>query len=521
MRPLARLILLSVATGLLMAISFPSGPPLPRAVWGGVWPAGWICLAPLLVAAARARRGWDAAACGFVSGGIAFGIILWWIDPFLIRWARLSAPEASAVFILLVFYLALYPAIFAWCVRRWTARWGSTATLILAPAAWTALEMARGRLLTGFPWCLLGYSQHATLPAIQIADLMGVHGVSFMLACASALAASVPLRASRGAQLALAGLVIACLGYGVWRLDSLPRVEADLPVALIQANVAQEDKWEPQERDRIEAAHFEMTRRAAEGGASLIVWSESSVPISITAHPDYAGRLEALARETGADIVVGSVAYEARGKDPIPFNSAFLVRADRGIVGRYDKLHLVPFGEYVPLKRFLFFLEPLVEEASDFHPGARVTVLAGRGPVLGILICYEAIFPDLARRLVASGASLLITITNDSWYGDTAMPRQHLAQAVLRAVEERRFLLRCAGTGISAIIEPSGRVAARTELDRRTILQGKVAALEGSTLYAAAGDWFAAACVIVTALAFMLAGRTRAKSRFPGGDDVP
>src|SRR2546426_2956331 len=168
-----------------MALSFPIGPPLPIPNPDGWWPAGWVCLAPLMLAASRARRSREAAAMGLVSGFISFAMILAWLFPFLIRWARLSAPEAAAVGCLLILYVSAYVACFAACVNVWSRRWGSATAFLLSPAAWTGLELGRGVLLTGFPWCLLGYSQLPVTSSIQVADIAGVYGVSFVLAAAS------------------------------------------------------------------------------------------------------------------------------------------------------------------------------------------------------------------------------------------------------------------------------------------------------------------------------------------------
>lgn len=510
-----RLVALSIAAGLLTALSFPLGPPLPVPNGDGWWLAGWVCLAPLMVAAVRARRWLDAAALGLITGLTAYSMILAWIFPFLIRWAKLSLLEAGAVGSLLILYVSLYSVVFSICVNIWSRRWGAAPALLLAPVAWTGLEFARGVLLTGFPWCLLGSSQQPAVAAIQVADLTGVYGVSFMLCAASALLAwamggawrigTAKGSGGRTVPAILGAVVAAGLSYGAWRQGSLPDERPSLPVALIQANVAQADKWDPEERDRIERDHVAMTREAARRGARFIVWSESSVPISITHHPEYVRRLESLARETGADLLVGTVTYGSNEGAPTPFNSAVLVTPGEGLSGRYDKLHLVPFGEYVPLKDLLFFIQPLVQEASDFQPGGDIRLLAGSVPPVGTLICYEAIFPELTRRYVRAGAALLVNITNDAWYGDTAMPRQHLLQTAVRAVESRRWVLRCANTGISAVVDPTGRISARAGFEREQILESRVAPVSGITVYAAIGDAFAICCVILTCASMMAA----------------
>lgn len=519
---------LGLLSGVLIALSFPIGAPLPVSSGGGWWPAAWICLAPLMVASSVATSAAAAGWAGFAGGLASFLLILAWIQPFLVRWAHLPAAASLGFLLLLCAYLALFASAFCLCIHMVSMRMGYRAALLIAPAAWTGLELARARLLTGFPWCLLGTSQHEFLPAIQVAELGGVYAVSFVLACSSALVAILVMAWSRRREesapvveaILLAAIVVSALVYGAWRLWTMPPAADGIEVALIQPNVEQTDKWDPAERDRIEAAHVAMTRRAVEGGAAFILWSESSVPASITQDGAYRLRVELLAGEAGADIVLGSVAVENGGDRSRAFNSAFLVRSDRGLSGRYDKMRLVPFGEYVPLRSFLTFIEPIVEGAGDFEPGVAVAPLKGALFDVGALICYEAIFPELARAWARSGADLLVAITNDAWYDDTAMPRQHLIHSVLRAVETRRYLLRCAATGISAIVGPTGRVLARSELREEAILRGRVAAMSGGTLYAATGDAFALACGIMAILVAVLSRsrRTHGAGQPPGGD---
>ncbi len=508
--------LIYLLAGALMALAFPLGPSGPGVLSTGLWICGWLCLAPLMIAAAGDGRMSGAALGGLTAGLAGFVPILCWMHPFLMRWGFLSWPEAGGVFLLLVSYIAAYSALFAIFVRIVSARWGPVIAITLSPAAWVALELGRGTLLTGFPWCLLGYSQ-ARLPlVVQIADAGGVYAVSFLLACGSAALSLLWIAwRSRGARPSMARLAarwaiapalvaVAGLTYGAWRVSG-NEPEGSLPVALVQANVAQSDKWDPAERDRIEADHVRMTREAVAQGARLVVWSESSVPASITTDLGYAARLQALARETGADLIVGTVAYEGRGGRRVPLNSAVLIGPDGPMGERYDKQHLVPFGEYVPLRGMLFFLESLTQEAGDFEPGTGGPPLPSRGAALGPLICYEAVFPELTRAWVRRGASALVNLTNDAWYGDTGMPRQHLAMAILRAVESRRWLMRCANTGISALIDPRGRVRQSARLDQTALVLGSIRPAAGLTVYAAIGDSFAIACAILAASSLALA----------------
>ncbi|HET9480429.1 MAG TPA: hypothetical protein VFP98_01610, partial [Candidatus Polarisedimenticolia bacterium] len=280
-------VLAAVAGGVLLAAAFPLGPPALPATTDGWWALGWVCLAPMMVAAARASSRRNAALAGLAAGLVAYGLVFAWILPFLSRWGMLSAPEDWGVFLPMILYLASYTSTFCLCVRTFAGRWGEPAALLLAPAAWTALELIRAKILTGFPWCLLGYSQHGIPAAIQVADLAGVYGVSFQLASSAALLACIvtrprtggTARPSRRAAAAALGIVSA-LGplYGAARLATMPAHSETIKAALVQANIPQSEKWDPREAARIELDHFAMTREAAAAGASLIVWSESAVP---------------------------------------------------------------------------------------------------------------------------------------------------------------------------------------------------------------------------------------------------
>ncbi len=516
----SRLAALALLSGLLMAFSFPLGAPLLPFQWEGMPLLGWVALSPLMLACLRASRPRGAAMCGLLAGLVFALLLLAWFYPFFIRWGMHTRPEALGVLVALSAYVSLYTGMFAWILSRIAGRFGPRMALLAAPVCWVAVELARNDLFTGFAWGLLGYSQQPVAAAIQVAQAGGVHAISFTLACASsALALWHHQRRLRGADWILVAAPALALGLGAGALALSPQGGSgeEIPAALIQANVIQADKWEPTEKVRIEADHTRLTRHAAASGARLIIWSESSVPTSLTTDPDFADRLAALAREIQADLLVGSVAYEQTGQRRDLFNSAFLVRADTGAAGRYDKQHLVPFGEYVPLRDSLSFLAPLAAEAGDFLPGTMSASLQARSARLGILICYEAVFPYLGRRRVLEGAELLVNLTNDAWYGDTAMPRQHLAMAAMRAVETGRWMLRCANTGISAVISPRGRITDQAPLGTQRALIAPVRALRGRTIYTRCGDAFAISCAILTALATGWSFR-RAHSR---GPDVP
>jgi apolipoprotein N-acyltransferase len=437
----------------------------------------------------------------------------------------------------LVAYLALFPALFALVVRRLIVVHGRTA-LAAAPAVWTATELGRAYLFTGFPWVLLGYSQATVLPIAQLASVVGVFGVSTLVAGVGAALAMVALRAEgaegqegregrrhlgRVAPLAIAvSMVLAVAVWGSLRVRSgvLTRDGEAVRIGLVQGNVAEREREDPGRKPAIFQAYLRMTRQVIRDGAQMVLWPESSIPFYFEEDQPDAARVRALARETHVPILVGSDQVDWGTKDgrrvPLKYyNSAFLVRGDGTTAGYYRKMHLVPFGEYVPLKRVFFFAAPLVEAVSDFSPGESPTLLGvqvsttpGLSHLLSVAICYEVVYPDLVRRFVSAGSELLTTITNDAWFGATSAPYQHFEQASMRAIEDGRYLVRSANTGISGIVDPYGRVLLETRIYEPAAVVGEARFLRARTLYARTGDAFAYACAALT-LALLVTPRRR------------
>jgi len=508
---------LAAAAGVLLAAAYPT---LDLGF------LAWLAPAPLVVLAITSPSRGRAALEGFLFGLVFQGVIFTWWFHLLRDFGQLSVPEAGAVFLLLAAYLGSYAALFAAALSRTAARFGAGPALAAAPAIWCATELARSRLLTGVPWALLGDSQHAHPLFIQVADLGGVLAAGVVVASGASFLSWGWLRLRRrgvgaeappgpAAGILLAAVPLLAAGYGAVRLSQQPASAGSLKVGLVQGNVAQAEKWAPEARNRILSAHLEATREAAGEGAALVVWPESSVPLPLTSDPTYRTLLQETARRLGIDLLVGSVHFEREpGQEPRVFNSAFLLsgEADPLPPQRYDKIKLVPFGEYVPLRRFMGPVEKLVEEASDFSSGTRPVVMRAKGALLAPLVCYEAIFPDLARRFVAEGAELIVNITNDNFLGTGAGPRQHLAFASLRAVENRRWFLRAANTGISAVVDPWGRVVERTRLETSAVIVHDTPLLRGLTFYARFGDVAGWACAIVALAAVFFPGFSRSRT---------
>jgi apolipoprotein N-acyltransferase len=491
--------LLCLLSGIALVLIFP---------WYDVAWLAWLALVPLLVAtqalSARAALWW-----GWLSGSVGYLGILRWIPHTMIRYGGVPTPVSYGILLLLVAYVGLYVGVFAagwaWIAKRWPR-----GILLLAPALWVALEWVRAHALSGFPWASLGYSQYLNLPVIQVAELTSVYGVSFVLVLGNVLVVQL-LQAMRRrtwrpqawpCALALAG-VLAVWAFGLWRLQggatpsSAPSVALD--VALLQGNIAQDQKWDAAARERIFGIYTALTQQAA-ADVDLIVWPEAATPFLFANEPAYRARLLHLARTVGRPLLFGSPTYSRENGQDIMYNSAFLVGSNGAVLGRYDKIHLVPFGEYVPLRRLLFFLDKLVVGIGDFRSGEAYTIMAIPQGRFAVLICFEAIFPELVRHFVEQGAQFLANLTNDAWFGDSPAAYQHLSMVVFRAVENRVPIVRAANTGISAVIDPTGRLVRQSALFVRTWIRQRIQPASGpATFYTRVGDLFAYGCLLLTA----------------------
>jgi apolipoprotein N-acyltransferase len=431
---------------------------------------------------------------------------VYWTPAVLQTFGGFSWPLAVLAGSALVAYLALFPGFFALIVARLVRRLGPRA-LLLAPAVWVATELARRYVLGGFPWVLFGASQAPATAILQTASLGGVYALSALVVLAAS--AFVVAAVGRGRDRLLAPvctlvLIVGLAGWGHWRVREGSLLTAGDPVrvALVQGNIKQEAKWNAASAVQILDTYLQLTVQAAEQGAKLVVWPESATPFYFEYDPGGRAVISEIVRSRGVHLLFGSDQYEP-GPPRRFFNSAFLLNPTGAVAGVYKKMHLVPFGEYVPLKRLLFFAAPLVEAAGDYSPGEQVVVMAIGGHRLSTAICYEIVYPDLVAAFVQNGSQLLTTITNDAWYGDSSAPYQHFEQAVIRAVEQGRFLIRAANTGISGIVDPYGRVVSASPVFERTVVTGDVRFLDGRTVYGRTGDAFAYACALLTLLALI------------------
>jgi apolipoprotein N-acyltransferase len=488
----------------------------------------WVAVAPLIVGLLRARppetlqlqegikllpaSPVQAFLLAYVCGIIWYGGTCYWIYATMRQYGGVGEPAAVGILILFCLYLAIYHGIFGLVISLLAG--GSPfhrRALLLAPVAWVAVELARTRV-TGFPWNLLGITQVDNIPLARIATVTGVYGVSFeIMVVNAALAAVFLVRREKRKPLVLAALGAALvLQSGRW--VPAPTVTVDHTALLVQANIPilEGAEWTKE--------YFDGTLRDLTwislnppGGVrqhpDLIVWPESPAPF-YTSDPAFRDAISNLTRQTHSWVVVGSLGVRNASETPEQatqlYNSASLINPSGEWVGRYDKVHLVPFGEYVPFKRVFAFAGGLTKEVGDFSRGTSRASLEADGAKFGVFICYESIFPDEVRQFAAQGAQVFVNISNDGWYGDSGAYAQHLKQARMRAVENARWLLRDTNTGVTASIDPYGRIVASVPRKVRSVLQAPYALSNVTTLYTRHGDWFAYLCAIISVMALLM-----------------
>jgi apolipoprotein N-acyltransferase len=482
---------LAALSGVLLALSFPKF---------GSGAVAWVALGPLLIALSRVQ-GLRAVRLGYVTGAVSALGLLYWTSSVVVQFGGLSLPVGVAVMVLLCLAFAVFPALFAWLVARWVAAVGPEG-LLLAPFAWVATEILRAHTFFSFPWCLLGYSQVDNPPFVQLARFGAVYAVSFVVVAASAVLAFVAVEPEAGprrrAVLGLALLLAVVAGDGFWRLSHPPQTTGQIRVGLVQASIPQDEKWDEGLAFSNLNRHLELSERAAGEGARLVVWPESSVPYYYDDAPAVAELLRRKAAQLGVYLLFGNDDHEA-GPGGRSFVGAKLIDPEGRLLLRYHKMRLVPFGEYVPLRPLLTLggrvAAKVVAQVADFAPGETPEIGTVAGHRLSTTICYEAIFADLSREFSRRGSELFVNITNDGWYGRTSAPYQHFAMARLRAIENARYLVRAANTGITAVVDPAGGVVAATRLFESGVLVRDVPFVAETTFYTRHGDVFAWGCL--------------------------
>lgn len=438
---------------------------------------------------------------GLIAGVVHFAGTVYWTGATVHTFGGLAMPVAVVVAGLLVLYMALFVGATGASAALLIRHFGASG-LLLAPAAWVTFEYARGHLFGGFPWIPLGNSTVTILPLAQLASLVGVYGLSLFVALVNACFALMltgELRVRAVAAVTAIALLAGSSAWGSARLASAELLTEGkaVRVGVVQANIPQEEKWDPAKADTILQRYVSLTRQLGRQGVDLVMWPESSTPFIFDEDPAGAALVRSLTGEIGAPLLFGTDEIE-RSRAPRYFNSAYLLDDAGSTAAVYRKIHLVPFGEYVPFQQALFFVAPLVEAVSSFSRGTRVTMLPVAGHMASTAICYEVVYPHLIREGVLEGAELLTTITNDAWYGRTSAPFQHFELASMRAIEQGRYLARAANTGISGFVDPYGRVLGRSNLFETTAMVGEVRFLQGHTVYARIGDLIAQLAAALT-----------------------
>lgn len=503
---------LSLVTGLLLWLAFPGG--------GELWPVAGVALLPLLYLAKGEgkRKGFRISFFGgFCCGLLHHVLLLYWLVTVLSQYGGLPLFVAIPGLLVLCCYMALYFGLFTAVTSFFYHRFSPVVFLFLVPAIWVGLDWFRGIFLTGLPWMDLGYVLFDTPLLIQVADLFGHHGLTYLIVFINSLIFLVVQRgrpaAFYGRIVLVAVIVLGSAGfYSKYRLGTMGEkivegATGKITVGVVQGNIDQSVKWSPGLQKATAEKYFHLTEALiSEGTPAFVVWPETALPFFPKSGPHTELLWEHI-KSNSIPVLTGSPWYEVvdlEKREIKFFNSALLFLPDGRIGGTYYKNHLVPFGEYVPAKKFLPFLAPLVEAVGDFSPGIIENPIEYRGAKGGVLICFESVFPELSRKWVEAGANLLVNLTNDAWYGKSSAPYHSLAMAVLRAVETRRSVVRSANTGISAFITPDGTIQSQSEIFVPWVGQGKVPLLVEKTFWVRYGYLFGPLCLLLVLGAVLL-----------------
>ena len=517
---------LAISSAILQIVIFP----LPN-----LYVLSWIAIAPLLVALLHTRRPetlqlegsvkllparpMQGFLLGYLCGVLWYGGSCYWVYSTMKQYGGISPAGAAGLLVLFCLYLGLYHGLFG-LIMTAVAQLSLRSALIFAPFAWTAVELARTRI-SGFPWDLLGIAQVDNVPLAQIARTTGVYGISFEIVVVNvAFAAAFLVRQNRRNSLVLAATAAGFV-LQMARWIPIPETPADHRAVLVQENIPVLDNsdWTSQYYSETIAELSRLSLNLPQGERlvnkpDLIVWGESPAPFYST-DPAFRTALGNLAKNAHAWIVVGNISVQNTGQPSANevFNSASLVGPDGNWTARYDKVHLVPFGEYVPFQQWLSFAGGLTKEVGAFSRGVSRAPLQAGGAKLGVFICYESIFPDEVRQFARHGAQVFVNVSNDGWYGDSGAYAQHLKQARMRAIENDRWLLRDTNTGVTASVDPYGRVVASLARKVRTALVAPYALSDETTFYTRHGDWLAYACAIIS-IGAIVVSLTLVKGKF-------
>lgn len=480
----------------------------------------WIALVPFLISLWN-KKPEQAFKAGFFMGLPYFFGTLYWIYHSINHYGGVSFISSLCIVFLLCLYLSLYTGLFAlfFSIKIRSTRFPA---LFIAPVLWVTLEFIRSYALTGFPWSSIGYTQYRFLHAIQFADITGIYGVSFFVVAVNGAIADFFIMKRRLQDMPLFSLsqtavgfvllsvsIIAIFIYGYWHLHE-NRPGKPIRVSIIQGNIEQDKKWETAYQKEVLDTFKELSKTAVTRAPSLIVWPETSVPFYFNYDKAYIREFTDFQRELNAYLLFGSILIKEappEGSRYLLANSAILLDPDGKTSYIYDKIHLVPFGEYIPLRKILFFLDKLVVGIGDYVPGKHYLRAETPYGSFGTHICYEIIFPGLVRKFYSRGGDFMVTITNDAWFGRTTGPYQHFSMAVFRAIENRKPLIRAANTGVSGFIDSNGRILGTMPIFQKEVMTMDVMTDSYRSFYSKYGDLFSYLCIIITVLLLMSVSR--------------
>ncbi|MEN6374483.1 MAG: apolipoprotein N-acyltransferase [Smithella sp.] len=484
-------ITLAMVSGVLLFLSFPK--------YGSGFLA-WIALIPLFQAIKEVASIRQGLFLGFITGMICHIGLIYWITYVVVNYGYLPVSLGIALMILLACYLSLYTALFAAGIVFFQQK---MKLCFAAPVLWICLEYCKSHLMSGFPWENLGYSQYLNKYILQFADIAGVYGLSFLIVLTNAILFEVISKKTKKEFIATAAIIFILAGvlfYGVHRSKQIDAFLTNAPtmeVSIIQGNIDQAVKWNDSFQKETINIYEQLSLQNMPPAGGLIVWPETAVPFNYQDANEDQNRVRDISLKTKSWFIFGSTSYENSKEEIKYYNSAYLLSPQGEIKGKYNKVHLVPYGEFVPLRTVFPFIGKLTAGMGDFTAGAGYFPLIMDNKKIGVLICYEGILPFAAGTYKKGGAELLINITNDAWFGATSAPFQHFSMAVFRAVETRLYLVRAANTGISAIVDPNGEIVAGTNIFQTTAIKGKVKYSNIPTIYAEYGDVLVAVCFLL------------------------
>jgi apolipoprotein N-acyltransferase len=502
----------AILSGVMLFLSFPKID---------LYLFAWVALIPLLIFLYDKDKK-TAFVAGFLFGVVYFFGTTYWIYYSINKYGSMPLVPSLLIVLLLSLYLSLYPALFSVLYSSYIKK-SALPVMFVAPVFWTVLEFLRSYAFTGFPWSSLGYSQYKFLIFIQISDVVGVYGISFLLVAFNGAVADFLLRKQRKKERPLYSLVptvsslviltvffITTFSYGLYKL-SQERDDSAVKAAIVQGNIEQDKKWEPLYQKEVIETYKELSVAASKFKPDIIVWPETAVPFYFGKDRVLTELLTDFQKGLDSYLLFGSVLQKERKVDTQKkdspakteirhTNSAVLLDKNGNISYIYDKIHLVPFGEYVPLRNLLFFIEKLAFGIGDYMPGEDYIKAVTPFGSFGTLICYEIIFPGLVRKFFIRDGGFIVTITNDAWFGKTHGPYQHFSMAVFRAIENRKPVIRAANTGISGFIDSSGRILNTTALFKKTFLVKEIKTDITRTFYTKYGDIFSYLCIVCSVL---------------------